>query len=113
MLSMPRRTPWIGFIIANEQKRDVAKEFQYPRFKTFAQRIIFDSFGHLIEPKLFGELSDRVTSRMCDEADVPWNTIPKALLEIENLRKSKPDRLTELATIEDFLHSLRGFLNPL
>jgi exodeoxyribonuclease-1 len=98
---------------ADEQKLDIAKEFYDPRFRTFAQRIIFDSFGHLMEPKLFGDFSDRVTSRMCDEGDVPWNTIPKALLEIGNLRKSKPDRLTELATIEDFLHSLRGSLNPL
>ena len=98
---------------ADEQKLDIAKEFYDPRFRTFAQRIIFDSFGHLMEPKLFGNYSDRVTSRMCDDGDVPWNTIPKALLEIGNLRKSKPDRLTELATIEDFLHSLRGSLNSL
>ena len=95
------------------QKLEVVKEFHDPRFRVFAQRIIFDSFGHLMEPKLFDEFSDRVMSRMCDAGDVPWNTIPKALSEIENLRNSKPDRLAELAIIEDFLHGLRGSSNPL
>jgi len=84
----------------------VADEFQDPRFKTFAKRIVFDSFGASMPKDLYDTYVQRVKERISDDGDVPWNTIPSALRETKELLQTRPDRADEINRIRRFLLEL-------
>ena len=76
------------------------------RFAELGRRLIY-----LEEPDALPDTDrtrfDRwVTDRMLTEEDVPWTTIPKALQEIDDLRRQSPEGVARLEEIRDFLLAL-------
>lgn len=94
-----------------DDRASLFQQFEDRRLQTLAQRLIFvESPGHLpigMADAICRELGGRALSA---DLDVPWNTIAKARLELEELqtRTTLPPEQLRLAEIAQYLDNLQA-----
>ena len=89
-----------------ELKIALVNRFKDRRFKTIAQRIVYENCRDFIPLEKLLEYDNRVKNRMHIEDDVPWTTVSKAISECDVLQKRNSTKSDEINNIKQYLNRL-------
>ena len=90
-----------------ELKITLTSRFQDKRFKAIAKRIVFDNYRGLMALDTLTKYDEHIKNRINNEADVPWNTVPRALAECDFLLQAREDKFREISNIREYLIGLQ------
>uniref|UniRef100_A0A9E8CSJ5 Exonuclease domain-containing protein n=1 Tax=Bosea sp. NBC_00436 TaxID=2969620 RepID=A0A9E8CSJ5_9HYPH len=95
-----------------DQRGALVKHMGDIRLQAFANRQMFLHAPECLSHEAWRKGRDWLRERLTTEADVPWLTLPKALLDVAELRASldpqDADRHAHLDAIESWLHERNG-----
>ena len=95
----------IAVMLVNEEGFHAGR-FSDGRFRRFAQRILYENFRDRIPPERLSQYDARIKERIRTDNDVPWATVPKALLACDTLLGNEPEKVTEVRNIYEYLNLL-------
>ncbi|MBA4220235.1 MAG: hypothetical protein C0458_05850 [Methylobacterium sp.] len=92
-----------------DQRGSLVKHMGDVRLQAFANRQMFLAAPECLSPEAWRKGRDWLRERLTTEAEVPWLTLPKAIMEVAELRASldprDADRHAQLDAIESWLRA--------
>lgn len=89
-----------------DQKIVLSNQFSDARFRLFAKRILYDNYVQYLGPDTIQKTKQAIKDRISGNDDVPWQTVNKALVELEALRNEGNRNAGHLDLIEKFLKNI-------
>ena len=91
-----------------EKRYDIALKITDNRIKEFAKRVIYNEKPELLPKNELKKRDQDVASKLLTMDKVPWNTIPDAMKEIDDLRETEGDHDIEiLQEIDEYIQELQ------
>ena len=87
-------------------KMSIAGRFSDKRFRKFAQRIVYENFRDQIPPERLSQYDSRIKERINTDSEVPWATVPRAIVACDKLLKNEPEKAEEIRNILGYLNLL-------
>jgi exodeoxyribonuclease-1 len=91
-----------------EKRYDIALKITDNRIQEFAKRLIYNEKPELLPKNELKKRDQDVASKLLTMDKVPWNTIPDAMKEIDDLRETEGDHDIEiLQEIDEYIQELQ------
>jgi exodeoxyribonuclease-1 len=91
-----------------EKRYDIALKITDNRIQEFAKRVIYNEKPELLPKNELKKRDQDVASKLLTMDKVPWNTIPDAMKEIDDLRETEGDHDIEiLQEIDEYIQELQ------
>ena len=87
-------------------KVEIAGRFSDKRFRKFAQRIVYENFRDRIPPERLSQYDTRIKERINTDSEVPWATVPRAIVACDKLLKDEPENAEGIRSILGYLNLL-------
>ena len=92
-----------------EKRYDIALKITDSRIQEFAMRVIYNDKPDLLPKNEFLKRNHDVASKLLTMEKVPWNTIPDAMKEIDDLRESESEyNMDTLEEIDGYVQELNA-----
>lgn len=91
-----------------ENRIELVSKFVDNRLRTLGYRLIYSERRDILSPEIISQIENEIAVRlMCDDGSEKWNTIPKALREVEDFVVSTNCDLDGMRELREFILQLR------
>tara|TARA_B100001093_G_scaffold341204_1_gene325964 strand:+ start:9122 stop:10546 length:1425 start_codon:yes stop_codon:yes gene_type:complete len=92
--------------VTDDKKYDIAEQITDVRIKEFAKRVLYNENPDLLPKNELIKREKQIAEKLMTTQKCPWNTLPQAMEEIDNLREKEGIDQERLQEIDDYIQEL-------